>query len=57
MNIYHESNGSPRQWWSHKLFNNALKNKIRPLPEGYFKHLYFGRDKIAEKYIEDTVVA
>jgi hypothetical protein len=47
MQRYEKFNGDPPVWWSHELFNGELKDKIKKLPEGYFKHLYYGRDKIA----------
>ena len=28
------------RWWSHKLINN-MRDKIKPLPKGYIRHLYF----------------
>jgi hypothetical protein len=39
MEYYYKCNGKPEMWWSHKKINGELKKKIKPIPEGYFRHL------------------
>ena len=43
MQAYHKENDNPKQWWGHHLINNYLKEKVRPIPGGYIKHLHLGR--------------
>ena len=38
---YKSFNDEVPEWWSHKLFETELKEHVRPIPNGYIKHLMF----------------
>jgi len=48
MEIYRKFDGVVPAWWAHTQFNKDFKDRIKPLPPGYFKHLYYGRDRKVE---------
>jgi len=43
---YHDSlHGLIPGWWAHLRFNKEMKHRLKKIPEGYFDHLYYGKDK------------
>ena len=50
MEAYYKANQKPIRFWAHYLINMELKNKVKPVPEGYINHLHLsGAIASAEK--------
>lgn len=43
MDVFQSYKGKPPQWWFHQLLDTEWFERVKPLPDGYFKHMHYGR--------------